>query len=78
MNVWRFHDHAHIGKRDLIYDGLLRELGWESYRVQVAQAPQKKKGFVETVAQEICRWRYDIPKTTVGDLVEELKQKHSR
>jgi putative NIF3 family GTP cyclohydrolase 1 type 2 len=30
MAIWRFHDHMHIGKRDRIYDGLIKELGWES------------------------------------------------
>jgi putative NIF3 family GTP cyclohydrolase 1 type 2 len=31
LSVWRYHDHAHMGNGDIIYDGLLAELGWESY-----------------------------------------------
>jgi putative NIF3 family GTP cyclohydrolase 1 type 2 len=28
LSVWRYHDHMHAGKEDLIYAGLLEELGW--------------------------------------------------
>lgn len=31
INIWRFHDHMHRTQPDLIYDGLNKELGWESY-----------------------------------------------
>ena len=33
LNIWRFHDHMHMTRPDLIYDGLDKELGWEKYRV---------------------------------------------
>ncbi len=29
INIWRFHDHMHLRKPDLIYAGLNKELGWE-------------------------------------------------
>lgn len=29
--IWRFHDHMHAAKTDLIYDGLIETLGWEAY-----------------------------------------------
>jgi putative NIF3 family GTP cyclohydrolase 1 type 2 len=32
VNIWRFHDHMHMAEADLIYVGLLKELGWEKYR----------------------------------------------
>lgn len=31
INIWRFHDYMHRTRPDLIYDGLNKELGWESY-----------------------------------------------
>jgi putative NIF3 family GTP cyclohydrolase 1 type 2 len=31
INIWRFHDHMHFASPDLIYVGLLKELGWEQY-----------------------------------------------
>lgn len=31
MNIWRFHDHAHFTKPDLIFAGMQRDLGWETY-----------------------------------------------
>ncbi|XOK63453.1 Nif3-like dinuclear metal center hexameric protein [Paenibacillus elgii] len=29
--IWRFHDYMHMGKTDRIYDGLLKEIGWENH-----------------------------------------------
>jgi putative NIF3 family GTP cyclohydrolase 1 type 2 len=31
ISIWRFHDHMHAAKRDLIYAGWQKLLGWESY-----------------------------------------------
>ncbi|OGO07507.1 MAG: hypothetical protein A2Y92_02270 [Chloroflexi bacterium RBG_13_57_8] len=31
ISIWRYHDHMHSGITDLIYTGLLKDLGWESY-----------------------------------------------
>lgn len=33
INIWRFHDHMHLTKPDLIYYGLEKELGWDAYRM---------------------------------------------
>jgi putative NIF3 family GTP cyclohydrolase 1 type 2 len=57
INIWRFHDHMHITDPDLVYAGLIKELGWEEYR-----DPLEKHCFL-------------IPKTTVKDLSEFLKDK---
>lgn len=27
--IWRFHDHMHLAKTDRIYDGIIKQLGWE-------------------------------------------------
>lgn len=33
MAVWRFHDHMHMcDGPDLIYDGVVRQLGWQQYQ----------------------------------------------
>lgn len=32
INIWRFHDHMHLTEPDLVYEGLVRELGWQIYR----------------------------------------------
>ncbi len=32
LNIWRFHDHMHFMNPDLIYAGLIQELGWGAYR----------------------------------------------
>jgi putative NIF3 family GTP cyclohydrolase 1 type 2 len=32
INIWRFHDHMHMAAGDLIYAGLLKELGWDKYQ----------------------------------------------
>ena len=33
INIWRFHDHMHMTRPDLIYVGLNKELGWDPYRI---------------------------------------------
>jgi putative NIF3 family GTP cyclohydrolase 1 type 2 len=58
ISIWRYHDHMHGGNTDLIYSGLLKTLGWESY--------------LETnIPQPHC---YTIPPTTVAALVGFLKK----
>jgi putative NIF3 family GTP cyclohydrolase 1 type 2 len=32
ISIWRYHDHMHSGSTDLIYEGLLKDLGWRNYR----------------------------------------------
>jgi len=58
MSIWRYHDHMHSGHVDLIYEGLLKELGWTHYRNSEFPLPH-------------C---YTIPPTTVAALVGFLKK----
>jgi putative NIF3 family GTP cyclohydrolase 1 type 2 len=57
--IWRYHDHMHSGITDLIYAGLLKDLGWTDYL-------EKK------IPQPHC---YSIPPTTVAALVDFFKKK---
>jgi putative NIF3 family GTP cyclohydrolase 1 type 2 len=58
ISIWRYHDHMHGGNIDLIYTGLLKDLGWGKY--------------LETkIPQPHC---YSIPSTTMADLVGFLKK----
>ena len=59
LSVWRYHDHMHIGSGDLIYDGLLQDLGWEPYLVTGRPDPH-------------C---YVIPPAPLGELVDFFKEK---
>jgi len=33
ITIWRFHDYMHLGKSDLIYDGIKEQLNWTQYQV---------------------------------------------
>ena len=59
--IWRFHDHMHMQKEDMIYEGLLKKAGW---------------GFrpIENQERPLC---YEIEEMTFGDLVELIKEKWS-
>jgi putative NIF3 family GTP cyclohydrolase 1 type 2 len=59
ISIWRYHDHMHLGNTDLIYAGLLKDLGWTSYLNTELPRPH-------------C---YTIPSITVSDLADFLKQK---
>ena len=58
ISIWRYHDHMHIGNTDLIYTGLLKNLGWTDY-------------LDTNFPQPHC---YLIPSTSVTDLVCFLKK----
>ncbi len=58
ISIWRYHDHMHRGITDLIYTGLLKDLGWEEYLDTKLPEPH-------------C---YSVPATTVKDLVEFFKK----
>jgi putative NIF3 family GTP cyclohydrolase 1 type 2 len=58
ISIWRYHDHMHSGNTDLIYSGLLKDLGWTNYRNTEFPLPH-------------C---YSIPTTTVTALVGFLKK----
>ncbi|MGE5613281.1 MAG: Nif3-like dinuclear metal center hexameric protein [Bacillota bacterium] len=59
--VWRYHDHMHMAKTDRIYDGLLKEIGWESFLMKDHKLPH-------------C---YEIEETTLKQLAEFFKKKFS-
>jgi putative NIF3 family GTP cyclohydrolase 1 type 2 len=59
ISIWRYHDHMHSGKTDLIYAGLLKNLGWEKYLDTGFPLPH-------------C---YTIPSTTLTDLIGFFKKK---
>jgi len=58
MSVWRYHDHMHLGTADLIYAGLLTDLGWTGYLDASLPSPH-------------C---YSIPSTSVAALVGFFKE----
>ena len=37
INIWRFHDHMHMTKPDLIYTGIEKELDWNHYLIPEKQ-----------------------------------------
>jgi putative NIF3 family GTP cyclohydrolase 1 type 2 len=59
ISIWRYHDHMHSGHKDLIYAGLLKELGWTDYLDTEFPQPH-------------C---YTIPPTSVSALADFLKEK---
>jgi len=59
ISIWRYHDHMHSGNEDLIYAGVLKDLGWTNYLNKELPQPH-------------C---YTIPATTVSALVNFLKKK---
>ncbi len=67
--IWRFHDHMHFDQQDGIYRGFDQETGWAQYRMPILYDPAGPaflKGRFDG-----C---YEIPKTTLRGLCEELKQ----
>lgn len=59
ISIWRYHDHMHSGNTDLIYSGLLKDLGWTNYLNTEFPLP----------------YCYTIPSTSVAALVDFLKKK---
>jgi len=59
LSIWRYHDHMHSGDADLIYAGLMKDLGWEEYLIRGLPHPH-------------C---YEIPPVPMMELVEFLKNK---
>lgn len=57
--IWRYHDHMHAAHTDQIYDGLIKELGWEKYIDKNWPMPH-------------C---FEIPETDMAGLVEFFKRK---
>ena len=59
ITIWRFHDHMHAAPTDLIYDGLIKEIGWEDYLIKGPTSP----------------YCYEIPEISLKELAEFFKQK---
>ena len=59
ITIWRFHDHMHAAPTDMIYDGLMDELGWRKYLVKDLPFPHV----------------YQIPKTSLKELVDFFKER---
>jgi putative NIF3 family GTP cyclohydrolase 1 type 2 len=59
ISVWRYHDHMHAGNEDLIYAGLLKDLGWKPYLNTELPHPH-------------C---YTVPPMSMKDLVDFFKKK---
>ncbi len=57
--LWRDHDHLHAHRPDGMYYGIMKELGWEKYCVNDLNRPRI----------------FELPKMTVRDLSEFLKDK---
>lgn len=57
--IWRFHDHMHAAPTDLIYDGLIKEIGWEEYLIKDQKFPH-------------C---YEIPEISLSELSAQFKEK---
>ncbi|MHA7966507.1 Nif3-like dinuclear metal center hexameric protein [Paenibacillus sp. CAU 1782] len=63
--IWRFHDHMHLAKTDRIYDGLIRQLGWEGK--QLDPLSPWGYGIEETTVQDLTAF-----------LKERLEMEHIR
>jgi putative NIF3 family GTP cyclohydrolase 1 type 2 len=74
LNVWRFHDHMHFASSDLIYEGLIKELGWENYKYQV-KVMEAETHAIDMLGRGMVNWLYEIPQTTLRDLASDLKKK---
>lgn len=74
ISVWRFHDHMHFSGTDLIYEGLLEELGWTKYRSE-CKASKQIQALLGALGDDMVKWTYDIPETTLGALTEFVKRR---
>jgi putative NIF3 family GTP cyclohydrolase 1 type 2 len=63
--IWRYHDHMHMHKPDLIYSGILKELGWEQYAAKLDRTGTISKPLDFAAAFHDY---YDIPETTLAEL----------
>ena len=61
ISIWRFHDHMHMAPTDRIYDGLLKEIGWED----------------KVIKNQMSHYSYEIAETTLADLAGFFKGKFS-
>ncbi|CAM4427506.1 MAG: Nif3-like dinuclear metal center hexameric protein [Paenibacillus macerans] len=65
LAIWRYHDYMHRAKTDRIYDGLLREIGWENnlvdeqrpflYRIQETTLAKLARFFKRKLAMDMIQ-----------------------
>ena len=79
--IWRFHDHMHLAKSDRIYDGLLKEIGWErnvlegkrphAYQIEPTTLGALADFFKQKMSMDVIRivGNPDMPCSRVGILV---------
>ncbi|WP_276357232.1 Nif3-like dinuclear metal center hexameric protein [Cohnella caldifontis] len=79
--IWRFHDHMHMAHTDRIYDGLLKEIGWEdklieqrppwAYEIEKTTLGELAEFFKSKLSMNAIRvvGRPDMPCSRVGILV---------
>lgn len=82
ITIWRYHDHMHMAKSDEIYDGLLKEIGWEDflldeyefkhcYEIEEMSLSQLAEFFKRKFSMGVARiiGKADMPCRRVGILV---------
>ncbi|WAH37062.1 Nif3-like dinuclear metal center hexameric protein [Alicyclobacillus dauci] len=81
ITIWRFHDHMHLGKTDRIYDGVLREIGWEdnllekhpphTYQIEETTLAELAAFFKQKLSMDVIRiiGNPDIKCKRIGMLV---------
>lgn len=60
VTVWRDHDHMHAHKPDSIFDGVFRELGWNTYLLD-EECPE-------------MTYLLEMPETNAKDIADHLKK----
>ena len=53
MVVWRFHDHLHQNKPDMIYEGFLDQTGWKKYQQSDARFLEIPSASLKTIVQHL-------------------------
>lgn len=74
MVIWRNHDLIHMTQPDGIYDGFIKEMGWEQYALPPVEKQFGGEGGMQGFIKGFSDY-YDLPKTTLGQLAQEFKQK---
>ncbi|MFC5407153.1 Nif3-like dinuclear metal center hexameric protein [Cohnella soli] len=79
--IWRFHDHMHLAHTDRIYDGFIKEMGWENelidksspwaYEIEKTTLRELAELFKRKIAMDVVRivGNPDMPCSRIGVLV---------
>jgi putative NIF3 family GTP cyclohydrolase 1 type 2 len=75
INIWRFHDHMHMTRPDLIYVGLNKELGWEKYSL-----PEKPHCYTipATTVEELSTFLKEKLNVKIAQIVGKKESKVER